>query len=109
MPNSSRWYSSPTQIYWTCDALIAGRVLSTHTEIREVNGWRLAAICHKLRTRYGWPILTDYRGPENVAHYRLRPGTDLSRLRFPPSAKHLADGPEGGAPENAEATGVDHE
>ncbi|AYF02185.1 hypothetical protein PY32053_02592 [Paracoccus yeei] len=92
MPNSDRWYSSPTQIYWTCDALIRGRVLSTRTEIREVKGWRLAAVCHKLSSKYHWPILVDYRGPENIAHYRLAPGTDISRLRFPPSAQSLGQG-----------------
>lgn len=92
MANSDRWYSSPTQIYWTCDALMRGRVLSTKTEIREVKGWRLAAITEKLRKQYHWPILTDYRGPENVAYYRLAPGTDISCLRFPPSAKSLQGG-----------------
>lgn len=95
MAHSDRWYSSPTQIYWTCKALISGRKLSTKTEIREVNGWRLAAITEKLRKQYGWPIITEYRGPDNIAHYRLVPGTDVSRLRFPPSAKHLADELEG--------------
>lgn len=74
-----------------------GRVISTKSEIREVKGWRLAAITERLRKRYGWPILTEYRGSENVAHYRLAPGTDIARLRFPPSAKALADGLEGGA------------
>lgn len=97
MAHSDRWFSSPTQIFWVCKSLIAGRVLSTKTEIREVNGWRLAAITERLRKHYGWPILTEYKGPENVAHYRLAPGTDISRLRFPPSAKSLADGLEGGA------------
>ncbi|MEZ5723903.1 MAG: hypothetical protein R3E47_02255 [Paracoccaceae bacterium] len=89
-------YSSPTQVFWACDALMNGRTISHRTEIREVRGWRLGAIIHRLKRKYDWPILTDYRGPKNVAHYRLRPDTDLSRLRFPPSAKHLADGLEGG-------------
>lgn len=97
MANSDGWYSNPTQIYWTCKALIGGRALSTKTEIREVNGWRLAAITEKLRKQYGWPILTDYRGSENVAYYRLAPGTDIARLRFPPSAKSLCDRLDGGA------------
>lgn len=95
MAHSDRWYSSPTQIYWTCRALVSGRTLSTKTEIREVKGWRLAAITEKLRKQYGWPIVTEYRSPDNIAHYRLTPGTDVSRLRFPPSAKHLADGKDG--------------
>ncbi|WBU52068.1 hypothetical protein [Paracoccus sp. SCSIO 75233] len=97
MTKSGRWYSSTTQIYWACAALLSGRWLSTRTEIREVRGWRLAAICHKLIKQYGWPIETEYRGAENIAHYRLTPGTDISRLKFPPSAKSLADGLEGGA------------
>lgn len=92
MPNSDRWYSNPTQVYWTCKNLIDGRALSTKTEIREVNGWRLAAITENLRRRYRWPILTDYRGPENIAYYRLAPGTDVSRLTFPPSARQLSEG-----------------
>ncbi|WP_405403619.1 hypothetical protein [Paracoccus sp. Ld10] len=99
MANSERWYSDPTQIYWTCKALIGGRILSTKTEIREVKGWRLAAITEKLRKQYGWPILTDYRGPKNVAHYRLAPGTDIARLRLPPSAKSLCDRLDGAAHE----------
>ena len=92
MANSDRWYSSPTQIFWTCKALKEGRTLSTRTEIREVQGWRLAAVCHKLREIYGWPILVEYRGAENIAHYRLAPRTDISRLRYPPSARHLSEG-----------------
>jgi len=96
MASSNRWYSSPTQVFWTCKALMEGRVISTKSEIREVKGWRLAAITERLRKRYGWPILTEYRGPENVAHYRLAPGTDPARLSYPPSAKSLADRLEGG-------------
>lgn len=92
MAKSDRWYSSPTQIFWTCKALKEGRILSTKTEIREVKGWRLAAVCHKLMKVYHWPILVDYRGPENIAHYRLAPGTNVSRLKFPPSAKALSEG-----------------
>ncbi|QIE54967.1 hypothetical protein G5B40_05575 [Pikeienuella piscinae] len=92
MTKSERWFSSPTQIYWACKALIEGRTLTHKTEIREAKGWRLAAITEKLRKRYGWPILTEYRGPENVAHYRLKPGADISRLRYPPSAASLAEG-----------------
>jgi hypothetical protein len=59
-----------------------------------VKGWRLGAIIHTLRDKYGWPILTELRGPENVAYYRLAPGTDLAKLSYPPSARRLAE--EGG-------------
>lgn len=97
MARSDHWYSNLTQVYWTCKALIGGRALSTKSEIREVNGWRLAAITEKLRKQFGWPILPDYRGPENLAYYRLAPGTDTSCLRFPPSAQSLCNGLEGGA------------
>lgn len=90
-----RWYSNPTQVYWTCKNLLDGRTISTKTEIREVKGWRLGAIIHNLKSRYGWPIIAEYRGPENVAYYYLAPGTDRTRLRFPPSAKRLAQ--DGGA------------
>ena len=96
MTQSERWYSNPTQVFWTCDALIRGRTISHWSEIREVKGWRLGAIIHRLRTAYGWPILVELRGPENVAHYWLAPGTDPARLRFPPSAQALADRLAGG-------------
>lgn len=89
MTKHDTWYSNPTQVYWACKALIEGRTLSTETEIREVKGWRLAAITENLRKRYQWPILTEYKGPEGVAHYWLAPGTDVSRLKFPPSAGAL--------------------
>ncbi|SDY53817.1 hypothetical protein [Citreimonas salinaria] len=91
MTKTDRWFSSPTQVYWCCKALIEGRSISHKTEIREVRGWRLAAICERLRKQYHWPILTEYRGPENTAYYRLAPGTDLTKLRYPASARALAD------------------
>ena len=88
--SSNRWYSNESQVYWTCKALLDGRTINHRTEIREVRGWRLGAIVHRLRHRYGWPIEVEYRGPENVAHYSLRPGTDRAALRFPRSARELA-------------------
>lgn len=91
MSSQDRWYSNPTQVFWACKALTEGRTISHKTEIREARGWRLAAICERLRRVYGWPILTEYRGPENTAYYRLAPGTDLGALRFPPSARALAE------------------
>lgn len=89
---AKHWHSSETQIFWTCKALIEGRVISHKTEIREVKGWRLAAIVHRLKDEFGWPIVTQYRGPENVGHYLLREGTDVTNLRFPKSAMALSDG-----------------
>jgi hypothetical protein len=89
--SSKRWYSGRTQIHWTCKALIEGRTISHKTEIREVRGWRLGAIIHRLKTEYHWPIEVDYRGPENVAHYRLSKRADKARLRFPPSATALGN------------------
>lgn len=91
MTNRDRWYSNPTQRFWTCKALIEGRTISTRSEIREVKGWRLAAIVETLRKEYGWPIQTELRGKENVAHYFLSPNTDTAKLKFPPSAKALAE------------------
>lgn len=87
----NQWYSGPSQVYWTCEALLDGRTISHKTEIREVRGWRLGAIVHRLRHRYGWPIAVEYRGPENVAYYWLPAGIDRASLRFPPSAAALAD------------------
>ncbi|WP_240482127.1 hypothetical protein [Ruegeria marisrubri] len=69
-----------------------GRTISHKTEIREVRGWRLGAIVHRLKSEYGWPILTEYRGPENVAYYSMKPGFDRAALRFPRSARSLNDG-----------------
>lgn len=94
MTNSDRWFSTPTQVFWTCKALLEGREITHKTEIREVKGWRLAAIIERLRKHYHWPIETVYRGPENLAHYRLKPGTDAAKLQFPPSAKALSQGVE---------------
>ncbi len=31
-----RFYSNPTQVHWTCKALLDGRTTSHKTEIREV-------------------------------------------------------------------------
>lgn len=71
-----------------------GRVISHKTEIREVRGWRLGAIIHLLKSKYRWPIDVEYRGSECVAHYRLRPGTEMASLTLPPSAAGLAGGGE---------------
>lgn len=85
-------FSSPTQIYWTCAALLGGRTIGHDDEIAEVMGWRLAAIVWKLKRSYGWPIETEYTGPENHARYKLALGCDRAALRFPPSARRLAEG-----------------
>ncbi|SLN44211.1 hypothetical protein PEL8287_02239 [Roseovarius litorisediminis] len=92
--SSNQWYSGNTQVFWTCKALLDGRTISHKTEIREVRGWRLGAIIHRLKTEYHWPILVEYRGPENIAHYCLNKDVETAALRFPPSAKSL--GCEGG-------------
>ncbi|MCI5040685.1 MAG: hypothetical protein MRY81_13485 [Donghicola eburneus] len=92
MYKHERFYSSPTQVFWCCKALLEGRTISHKTEIREVRGWRLGAIIHRLKASYGWTILTEYRGPDNVAHYRLSPDCDRAKLRFPPSARSLGEG-----------------
>lgn len=91
MTTQDKWFSSPTQVYWCCKALISGRVISHKTEIREVKGWRLGAIIHLLKSKYHWPILVEYKGAECVAHYRLAPGTAIASLHFPPSAASLAE------------------
>lgn len=85
-------YSNPTQVFWTCKALIEGRTITHKTEIREVNGWRLGAVIHKLRRDYDWPIADAYRGKENIKHYWLPKECDWRKLRFPASAEHLLEG-----------------
>lgn len=92
MTKQDRWFSNPTQVYWTCEALIQWREITHKTEIREAKGWRLGAIIHLLKSKYHWPIDVKYKGSEYVAHYRLRPGTDIKSLNYPPSAKMLAEG-----------------
>lgn len=90
--SDDQFYSGSTQVFWTCKALLDGRIISHVTEIREVRGWRLGAIIHRLKTDYDWPIIATYRKPDNVAFYSLKKEADRSKLRFPPSAKALGDG-----------------
>jgi hypothetical protein len=93
MANSDRWFSGQTRVFWTCKALMDGRTISHKTEIREVRGWRLGAIIHRLKHEYNWPIQAEYRGPQNIAHYWMCQSANRAALRFPPSAKALgADG-----------------
>lgn len=84
-----QFYSGQTQVFWVCEALLDGRTISQETEIREVRGWRLGAIIHRLKADYAWPICAAYRHPDNVAFYSLSPDTDRATLRFPASATAL--------------------
>lgn len=84
------FYSGNSQIKWACAGLLSGRTLGHNDEIAEAQGWRLAAIVWRLKNKYGWPITTEYVGPENRACYKLEPGTDRASLAFPPSARALA-------------------
>ncbi|NDR58657.1 hypothetical protein [Aliiruegeria sabulilitoris] len=93
--SSNHWHSRQTQIFWCCKALLEGRKITHKTEIREVNGWRLGAMVHRLKDEFGWPIRTEYRGAENYAYYWLPESVDRSKLNFPKSA--LALGAEWGA------------
>jgi len=86
---TDKFFSKPTQVFWTCKALLDGREISHRTEIREVRGWRLGAIIHRLKTEYAWPIQTTYSTPDNVAFYSLKADVDHTTLRFPPSASAL--------------------
>ena len=89
MTSHEGFYSSPSQIEWACRALLSGRTIGHGDEIAEAAGWRLAAIVWRLKHRYGWPISTEYVGPENRACYKLQVGIDRAALRFPPSARAL--------------------
>lgn len=88
---SDYWFSNPTQIYFACRALALGQTLNHMDVIRGVKGWRLSAIVETLRNRYGWPIVTEYRGPERIGHYHLSKSCDPTKLRLPPSARMLAE------------------
>ena len=94
--NDDKWFSGQTQVFWTCKALLDGREISHQTEIKEIRGWRLGAIIHRLKGEFGWPIVAEYRKPDNVAFYSLKAGADRQALRLPPSAKALGE-KEGGA------------
>lgn len=101
---ANHWYSNRTQVFWTCMALAKGRTITHMDEIGEVKGWRLGAIIHNLRRNYQWPIETEYKGPERIAHYRLPKRTDWRALDFPRSAKAVRESlktgteAQGGAP-----------
>ena len=85
-------YSNKSQIYWMCRALTQGRTINHMDEIGEVRGWRLGAIIHNLRRNYDWPIHTEYKVPERIAHYSLKVGEDWRGLAFPRSArKHKSE------------------
>jgi hypothetical protein len=90
--NGDQFYSGQTQVFWTCKALMDGRTISHLTEIREVRGWRLGAIIHRLKADYAWPIQTRYRSPDNVAFYSRKSDADHAKLRFPKSAMALGKG-----------------
>ncbi|WP_323765503.1 hypothetical protein [Marinovum sp.] len=83
------WFSKPTQRAWTCRALAMGRTLTHRDEIAERRGWRLGAIIHTLKTRYGWPIEVECRGRERVAYYRLPDGCNVLTLDYPRSARQV--------------------
>jgi len=86
---NDHWFSKPTQIAWTCRALAIGRTLTHRDEIAERRGWRLGAIIHTLRTRYGWPVEVEYLGDDRVASYRLTDGCEVLALEYPRSAKQV--------------------
>ena len=79
-----KWYSGDSQIKWACIMLIRGKEISHADEIEEANGWRLAAIIHKLRYTYNWPIATRY-DDNKIAYYRLGKEVDTERLKKPRS------------------------
>lgn len=83
---NDHWFSKPTQIAWTCRALALGRTLTHRDVIAERRAWRLGAIIHTLKTRYGWPIEVQYLGDDRVASYRLADGCNVLALEFPRSA-----------------------
>jgi hypothetical protein len=85
-------FTPPSQIFWCCKALIEGRTISHEDEFREMNSWRLAASCYRLRHEFGWQIQTVYRADDWLAHYRLAVGTDVAKLHYPPSAAVLLEG-----------------
>lgn len=86
---TEHWFSNRTQVFWTCRALAMGRTINHMDEIGEVRGWRLGAIVHTLRTQYEWPIETDYRGADRIAHYRLSKTCDVLALNYPRSAEDV--------------------
>ena len=84
---SSRWYSNQTQIQWACRELLHGKSISHASEFVAVTGWRLAAIIHRLRRDYGWPILMEPEMPQRIGWYFLDPAKKhrWPTLKKPPS------------------------
>ncbi|WP_085307658.1 hypothetical protein [Planktotalea arctica] len=91
MAKQTDFKSARTQVAWACDALRAWRKISHQMQQTEVGGWRLGSIIHRLKHDFDWPIEKEERGPQNVAFYFLKAGTDLSKLKMPPSALSLSD------------------
>jgi hypothetical protein len=91
MAQSDNFYSKKTSVFWACEALSKGRVITHKHEMAEIGAWRLGAIIHRLKREFGWPIDVEYSGPEKVAHYSLDPGVDRKTLRLHRSAKTLAE------------------
>lgn len=91
MTGKDRWFSSPTQVFWACKALIEGRTISHNSKIHEAKGWRLAAILEQLKNNYSWPIIAASDGPENIAYFRLPEGTSPATPIYPPSEMTLAN------------------
>jgi hypothetical protein len=83
---TGRFYSSDTQIKWACNELLKGRSISHQSEIVEVRGWRLSAIIHNLRHKYGWPIFTVF-DEHRIAWYHLdkQNQEQWPKLKKPPS------------------------
>lgn len=52
-------------------ALIGGRTLTPKDALREFGSMRLAAVCHRLRTKNGWPI--ENIGDRKFGKYRIEP------------------------------------
>lgn len=88
---SGGWDSGASQIARACWAQASGKSIYHKSEWYAARGWRLGATIHRLKTDYGWPIRTEYRGPENVAYYSLPEHVDRASLRFPKSAREVAE------------------
>lgn len=92
MAQSEHWYSNPTQVFWCCDALTRGRTISHKTEIREANGWRLGAIIHRLKTAYGWPILSERLARRTSRITGWPPAPIRPGCAFRPALRHWLTG-----------------
>ncbi len=63
--------------------------MMNHKRLRMGTPHRFRKCRSRSKLKYDWPILAEYRGPENIAHYKLNPSCNPAGLKYPRSARAL--------------------